>query len=240
MMKPGNALTIYFGDLRHDGVTEDLTTDPGWVGSQNRARIAHVPVGAHDFGFSPRTNFAGGKPGELGGDLWRSGKYAYYADRVGPLTLDDRLEASGKVLLKVGAPDSDVFLGWFNGANKEEPPVASGNFLGVHIGGPTRIGHYFQPVLTTAKGTHGHADKGPVLTPGKVFEWSLVYDPSANGGDGEMRVRLGEEAVTLALRKGWKAEGAHFDRFGLLNSNIGGQLVRIYLDDLTYTAAPAK
>jgi hypothetical protein len=236
MMKPGNAMTIYFADLRHDGVTEDLTKDPGWIGSHNRAKIPHVPVGAHDFGFSEKTNFAGGKAGEMGGDLWRSGKYAYYADRVGPLTLDDRLEASGRVVLKVGAPDSDVYLGWFSSADKEKPPATSGNFLGVHVGGPTRIGHYFQPSFATAAGSRGQPKTGPVLTPGKVFEWSLVYDPSANGGSGEMRVTLGKESVALALTKGQRAEGARFDRFGLFNSNIGGQLVRIYLDDLKYTA----
>src|SRR5439155_330583 len=82
--------------------------------------------------------FAGGTAGEVGGDLWRSGKYAYYADKVGPLTLDDRLEASGKVVLKVGAPDSDMFLGWFNSAGKEKSPTEAGHVLGVHVGGPTR------------------------------------------------------------------------------------------------------
>jgi hypothetical protein len=37
------------------------------------------------------------------------------------------------------------------------------------------------------------------------------------------------------LKKGLKAEGASFDRFGLFTPAIGGQIVRIYLDDLTYT-----
>jgi hypothetical protein len=79
-------------------------------------------------------------------------------------------------------------------------------------------------------------ESGPVLTPGEVFDWSLVYDPAANGGQGELRVTLGQETATLALKKGVKAEGVHFDRFGLFNSIVGGQLVRIYLDDLKYTA----
>ena len=241
MMKPGNALTIYFGDLRHDGVTEDLTKDPSWVGSNNRARIENVPVGAHNFGFSAETNFAGGKPGEVGGDLWRGGEYSYYADRVGPLTLDDRLEAGGKVVLRVGAPDSDVFLGWFNSANKDQPPTKAGHFLGVHVGGPTRVGHYFQPSLATARGTRAQAKAGPVLTPGKVYDWSLVYDPDAEGGNGAVTVTLGEESVTLALEKGLKAQGARFDRFGLFTPAVGGQMVRIFLDDLKYTAArPAR
>jgi hypothetical protein len=237
LTKPGNAMTIYLGDVVHDGKADDFNRDPGWVGQNDRATIETPPVGAHDFGFSPKTSFAGGKPGELGGDLWRSGKYAYYADRIDPLTLDDRLEASGKVVLKVGAPDSDVYLGWFQSADKDTPPVQSGNFLGVHVGGPTRVGHYFIPRLATAKGTPAKVENGPVLVPGKVVDWSLVYEPAENAGQGELRVTLGEETVTLSLKKGVKAEGARFDRYGLFNSNIGGQLVRIYLDDLKYTAA---
>src|SRR5262249_54099471 len=102
---------------------------------------------------------------------------------------------------------------------------------------PTRVGHYFHPAFATARGTHGHADKGPVLVPGKVYEWSLVYDPAAHDGKGEIRVILDKESVALALRAGYKAQGATFDRFGLFTSDIGGQLVRIFLDDLKYTAA---
>ena len=158
------------------------------------------------------------------------------ADKVGPLTLDDRLEASGKVVLKVGAPDSDMFLGWFNSADKDKPPIEAGHFLGVHVGGPTRVGHYFHPSLTTAKGSRSQAAAGPVLTPGKVYDWSLVYDPAAEGGNGAITITLDKETVTLPLKKGIKTQGASFDRFGLFTSNIGGQIVRIYLDDLKYTA----
>ncbi len=235
-MKPGHALTIYFGDLRRDGVSVDLRQDPGWVGSNNRATVAHVPVGAHDFGFRA-TNFAGGSPGELGGDLWRGGRYAYYADRVGPLTLDDPLRARGKVVLQVGAPDSDMYIGWFNSAEKRKSPAVSGNFLGIHVGGPTRVGHYFRPAFATARGTRGGLKTGPLLTPGKVYPWSLEYLPGANGGQGEIRVTLGGETATLALRRGLREEGATFDRFGLFTATAGGQRVRLFFDDLDSTAA---
>jgi hypothetical protein len=237
MMKPGGAMTIHFGDLMYDGKKVDLARDPGWVGSNNRAQYEDVQVGAHNFGFSPATSFAGGVPGEVGGGLWRSGKYGYYADKVGMLTLEHRLQASGKVVLKVGAPDSDVYIGWFSSAGKDRPPAESADFLGVHVGGPTRVGHYFHPALATTKGTRGLAKTGPVLVPGKVCDWSLVYDPTAEEGRGAIRVTLGKESVTLVLKKGQKAEGGRFDRFGLFNSTAGGQLVRIYLDDLKYTAA---
>ena len=237
MMKPGGAMTIYFGDLKYLGRGQDFSQDPKWDASGNRAKYQAKDVGgAHDFGFS-NTNHAGGKAGEVGGTFWRSGKYAYYADKIGPLSLDDRLEASGKVILKSGAPDSDMFLGWFNSANKDAPPVQAGHFLGVHVGGPTRVGHYFHPALATAKGTKSRAAVGPVLTPGKVHEWSLVYDPAAEGGNGAITITLDKESVTHPLKKGIRAQGASFDRFGLFTSTIGGQIVRIYLDDLKYTAA---
>lgn len=74
------------------------------------------------------------------------------------------------------------------------------NFVGVHVSGPTRIGHYFIPAFATASGAKGKVDQGPVLTPGKPFEWSLFYDPAANGGNGEMGVTFGTETVTLALK----------------------------------------
>lgn len=236
--KAGGPMTIYFADLRYDGKTPDLSREPGWEGSGNRAAFQdHEQVGAHDYGFSPATGFAGGKPGEVGGLLWRGGAYSYYADRVGPLTLDDRLEASGRVVLKSGAPDSDVYLGWFNSANRAEPPSQAGHFLGIHVGGPTRVGHYFQPSLTTAAGTHPQAKSGPVLVPGTVYDWSLVYDPTVEGGNGAVTVTLGSESVTLTLRNGIQAQGARFDRFGLFTPAVGGQAVRFYLDDLKYTSA---
>jgi hypothetical protein len=237
MMKAGKALNIYFAVLQHDGKTEDLTKEPGWEGSGNRTTYPdREQGGAHDYGYSATTNFAGDKAGEVGGTFWRGGKYSYFADRVGPLTLDDRLEARGKVILQTGAPDSDVFLGWFNSANKDEPPTQAGHFLGVHIGGPTRVGHYIQPSFTTAKGTRSQAKSGPVLIPGKVYDWSLVYDPAADGGNGAVTVRLGKESVTLPLKNGIRAQGGSFDRFGLFTPAIGGQVVRMYLDDLNYTA----
>jgi hypothetical protein len=241
MMKAGGTMSAYFGDLTIDGKAEDFAADPKWAESGNRATyLDRDQPGTHDFGFSD-TGFAGGKPGELGGGFWRSGKFAYYADRVGPLSLDDRLEARGRVVLKVGAPDSDMFFGWFDGKAKEKSPAEAGHFLGVHVGGPTRVGHYFHPMLMTGKGTKAMADGGPVLAPNKVYDFTIVYDPAAEGGRGSVRVTLGTESVTLVLRPGVKAQGAVLDRFGVLTSNIGGQLVRVYFDDLTYTAArPAR
>ena len=238
MMKAGGTATMFFDDLQFNGQSQDFSHDPQWVGTGNRVTFEdREQVGAHDFGYSAATRHAGGKAGEVGGGLWRSGNFGYYADRVGPLNLQQRMEARGKVRLVTAGPDSDMYLGWFNSASKDKNAGDETNFVGIHVGGPTRIGHYFIPVCGTAKGTRAKVDRGPVLTPGMLFEWSLVYEPTASNGNGEMRVTLGKESVTLTLKKGQKAEDATLDRFGLFTSTAGGQMVKIYLDDLSYTAS---
>ena len=184
--------------------------------------------------------------------LWRSGLYAYYADRVQPLSLDNRLEASGKVVLEAGPPDSGMYFGWFHSREKTLAPTQAGNFLGVKIGGPTRVGHYFTPAYATTqaslpdRGGLEHAPNvsverktGPVLVPQKPLEWKLVYDPADNDGKGTIHVTLGDESVTLPLKDGDRRTGATFDRFGLISGHRGGNALRIDFDDLAYTAAPA-
>lgn len=242
MGRPGQALSVYFDDLQYDGKAEDFSKDPGWEGSGNHDTYQPQDIGgAHRFGFSPQTSLAGGTPGEVGGVVWRTEKdWGYYADRVGPLTLDDRLEASGKVMLAVGAPDSAVFLGWFGSDAKDQPPNRSGNLVGVMIEGPTRVGHYFRPAYATGKGTRGVPEKGPVLVPGRPYPWSLVYDPAANDGGGAIRVTLAGESVALNLKAGHKSQRARLDRFGLFSSYPGGSLVKVYFDDLSYTTRRPK
>src|SRR5439155_3703195 len=144
-----------------------------WVGSGNQNSFAdRERSGAHDFGFTEKSNFAqGAAAGEMGGTVWRSGRYGYYADRVGPLTLDDRLEAGGKVVMKIGAPDSGMYLGFFNSADKTKSPAESGNFLGIKIGGPTHVGHYFAPSYLTATGAKIDRATGPLLVPERVYQW---------------------------------------------------------------------
>jgi hypothetical protein len=240
--KPGGTMTIHFDDLTLDGRRQDFSADPMWVSSGSRSTYAEpTAVGAHNFGFSPDTTHAGGaRAGELGGDVWRGGDYAYYGDRVAPLTLNDRLEARGKVVLESGAPDSDMFIGWFAGDSRTDSPVSKGNFIGIHVGGPTRVGHYFHPWATNANGKRARSTDGPVLRHGTAYDWTFLYDPAGANGNGAITVTLGGETVTLQLKDGFKSQGGRFDHFGLLNSPAGGQLVRIYLDDITYTARAAK
>jgi hypothetical protein len=248
LLVDGGSAEFYFDDVRYNDATEDFSEDPAWDGVRNRGSFAESePHGIQNFGFS-NSAFAGGTSGEIGGVFWRDPKGGYYADRVGPLSLDDRLEASGKVNLVVGATDADMFFGWFdshdNGADQgqvEGRPLRS--VLGVHIGGPTRVGHCFLPQVATKHGTVAVAQAtktnpkaGPVMVQNKATDWRLVYDPQANHGQGSIRLSLGSESVALDLTPAIKAEGASFDRFGMLVIPVGGHHVKVYLDDLKYTA----
>jgi hypothetical protein len=239
-LKPGGSVKIYFDDLQYCGKAEDFSRDPHWDSSQNRLTYQATDVaGAHDFGFS-NTSFAGGQPGEIGGTFWRTeGNWGYYADKVGPLTLRDRLEARGKVQMTAAGPDADMCVGWFAGKDNPQPPDKAGNFLGIHVGGPTRRGHPFVPAFCFSANLRGISKDGPSLRPGKTYDWSLLYDPNANHGDGAITAVLGSESVTFDLKKGQKqlAQDAKFDHFGMFSTSPGGQMVKIYLDDVRYTAA---
>ena len=241
-LKPGNSMTIYFADLNCCGRATDLSRDPRWDSLRNRATYMSGDVaGAQNFGFS-NTSFACGRNGEIGGTFWRSeSNWGYYADKVGPLTFHDRLEAQGKVALVTAGPDADMCIGWF-GAQSDKSPDKSGDFVGIHVGGPTRMGHPVMPAFSAASGIHGVSKAGPSLLPGKSYDWKLVYDPDANRGNGAITATLGTESTTLNLKKGWKAqaEQSQLDRFGMFSIGPGGQMVKIYLDDLRYTVAAPR
>jgi hypothetical protein len=237
-MKPGGGMQIHFSNLTVGQQSIDLSSDPRWDSSGNRTNYENSDLGGtQNFGFSPGTSYAGGSPGEIGGKFWRGRNFGYYADTVGPLSLTNRLRAKGRVVLAVGSPDSDMCFGWFNSASRTNGAAERSNFVGIHVGGPTRIGHYFQPMVATAKGSKMAAKPAPILTPGTPFKWSFVYDPKADGGNGGIDATLAGETVHLALKPGQKREGASLDRFGMFPCSAGGSSLNVYLDDLSYSTS---
>src|SRR5262245_13055010 len=74
--------------------SESFDRDPGWEAHNNRIVPKAYPTIVQDFGYS-KTNVAGKAAGELGGQVWRASEPAYYADKIGPLTLDQKLSATG-------------------------------------------------------------------------------------------------------------------------------------------------
>src|SRR5205814_1074342 len=141
---------------------------------------------------------AGGKPGEIGGILWNAtSQPSFYADHVGPFTLNDKLEASGTVCLRVGAPDSGALIGFFDSESMKTGKIA--NVVAVQINGPSRIGHWLRPLVANNDGKKFEARQGPVLVPDeKPHQWSMVYQP-AKEGRGTLTVTLDGKSVEVQL-----------------------------------------
>ena len=233
--KAGGFMRVFLDDLVIGDQKMDFASDPKWESIGSHASFEdHDLVSDHNFGYS-ETNFAGGEKGEIGGTIWRSERLpAWYADSVGPLDLSKPLHASGKITLKIGAPDSGVLLGWFNSNGKDAESKEPNNFLGAHIEGPTRVGHYFAPLFCATDGTRRRMETAAVLLPdAKSHQFSIDYDPEKS----ELRTTLDGQSTTLAIRPQDKKSGAAFDRFGLRSVRVGGQQVKVYLDDLSYTTA---
>jgi hypothetical protein len=51
----------------------------------------------------------------------------------------------------------------------------------------------------------------------KVHQWSLRYDPTGHDGSGSITVSMDDQTAICHLDPGHKADGATFNRFGLLN-----------------------
>src|SRR5262249_37713914 len=212
---------------------EDFSKDPGWEGFQNRRTYTTTNVRPRfDFGYSP-TNHAGGKrAGELGGLVFRGDcrypeKMASYADRLGELTLEKPLRASGKVCLRRGVTDSTVLFGFFHSEDSMASNPSQDNglpkcFLGVSTDGPSREGFWFSPTYRVKGNGGGYARKDPprIYPDGATHDWSLEYSPTAAGGKGEITLTLDKQTVKLPLAEGHKATGARFNRFGLITTWI--------------------
>ncbi|MFO1020813.1 MAG: hypothetical protein U0903_08975 [Planctomycetales bacterium] len=245
----GAPLELYVDDLVLNGELISFDQDPKWEGKNNRREHDERIVRPfHDFGFN-LTNHLGGTGGELGGVIFRDEKPAYYGTDVGRLTLNDRLKASGRILLEGAAADSGVSLGWFQSEAKRNQNVPeyerrSTDRLGIMIEGPSRVGHYFRADYSTSEGggildgpdVAGTGELAILRTDGKVHTWKIDYDPEGAGGRGEIEVVFDGASRKFALRPGDRARGATFDRFGMFNLQAGGHHVQVWIDELQFTS----
>jgi hypothetical protein len=240
---------IFVDDLVINGEKESFDSDPRWEGKGNRTTFATRSVRPwFDFGYSA-THFAGGaRPGEIGGLTFRGDcrypeRVAYYADRVGPLTLDKPIRASGKVALRRGVSDSTTLFGFFNVAtamrsNSSQNQGMPEGVLGFHVEGPSSEGFCFYPVARLP-GRDGAASPDlrtvRILPDGAAHDWTMEYDPAGANGRGRITLALDGRRIHLDLNEGDKASGARFDRFGFVTPWIDGNGQVVYFDDLTYS-----
>ncbi len=228
------------------GATEsfDFSTDPGWEGYNNKLSSTDCKVlGRNDFGWS-NSNAAGGSAGEIGGTLWVSGKKASYGDRVGPLSLDDRLYVSGRIVLNSANTDSDIpWIGWYNSTTDTMDENGGKNFIGARVGGSAGSGYRLSPTDWNKDGVGGIYNTfrlAPMLTPKKEAKnfW-ICYEPNADSdGNGRLTVGVNTSQTKYKVTAAQKAAGASFDRFGFLNTVADSRSTTLFVDDLRYTVSP--
>jgi hypothetical protein len=181
--------------------SESFDNDPGWEAHNNRIVPKIFPTVTQDFGYSI-SNIAGKSPGELGGNLTRAAEPAFYADRIGPMSLDDRLSASGTFALTKTTPGSGMFFGFF----RAEQPGASGRPIG-SLGldmdcehGGARLAVRLITAQNQSCGTFvtpylpGKYRPTPLRNDGTRYTWKLDYDPRGADGNGRFTFTLHGDA----------------------------------------------
>ena len=218
---------------------QDFSVDPNWEGRGNRTAEEHARTVVQDFGYS-YTNYAGGETlGEIGGRISRSLTPATYATVIPTKTLNDRFTASGKFAVTEADGSSGMLIGWFNtGSRGWRTPNSlvfrldgNGGKYWVFFeygtqnyrtgGGATFEGERYQTTKTP-----------PEPADGTVHTWSLTYNPDGADGNGAITFVMDGVTYTAALAPGHKADGATFNRFGLVNVQLAGKGMNVYLDDL--------
>src|SRR5690242_16939363 len=94
--------------------SEHFDKDPGWEAHNNRIAPKNPRRIKQNFGYSA-TNFAGEKPGEIGGRVERGSVGMSFVEKIAPLTLNDLISASGTFALKsIDGGNGGFLFGFLN------------------------------------------------------------------------------------------------------------------------------
>jgi hypothetical protein len=223
--------------------TEHFDRDPLWHGHNNRAASPPPRAVRQDFGYS-RTSHCGGAPGEIGGFITPASEPAFYAKKIAPVTFGETFSAAGKLFCE--GREFHLLVGFFNAATVNE--WRTPNTVALRLYGRGNVFYAYVEYCTGRWRAGGDSPKGFLDTPepgtgrvrmkgfatGAVHRWSLRYDPNGNNGGGSVTATLDGETAVCHLHPGHKADGATFNRFGLLNvvksPDTGGE---VWFDDIT-------
>lgn len=231
----GDGMEVWFSEIVLDGERIDLSRDPDWEAHGAKAEFSDKIV-------RPFNNTEW-RAGEFGGVFWRDDPPAFCATAIRRVSLEDELFASGQIRLTAAATDSGVYFGWFNAASKtnrgpRDQNITQTNSLAIAIEGPSRVGQYFRAATWNSKGIGVLQSTGPLIpADSKPRRWSLRYSPQ---GRGRVTVTLDEQSTSLELPEGMREQGAIFDHFGFFNFQPDGHYVRVFVDDLEFSASASK
>jgi len=224
--------------------SEDFDRDPRWDGHNNRASTPEPRTIRQDFGYSS-TAHAGGGRGEMGGFITPAAEPAYYAREIPARSFDDVLSASGSVVC--AGRQFHALIGFFNASTLNE--WRTPNTIALRLQGRGEV--FFAYVeYTTSRwraggdnpggfsqvrdGATGRTQLKGFPIGNVVHHWTLRYDPAGNNGGGSIVVTLDNETAVCNLDEGHRADGATFNRFGLINvmkqADTGGE---VWFDDIS-------
>jgi hypothetical protein len=241
-------VAMFLGCFAAFGFSEErrqrFDRDPGWEGHNNRS-TATPPVSVkQDFGYSD-TAHAGGKRGEMGGFITPAAEPAYYAKKIEAKSFDDTLSASGT--LACTGRSFHALIGFFNAGTLNE--WRTPNTIALRISGRGDVFYAWVEYATQRWRAGGDSpqsfptERDPKTgrqrlkgfpAQGAVHRWSLHYDPKGNNGRGVVTATIDGLKAVCNLAEGHKADGATFNRFGLLtlmkSAHTGGE---VWMDDVT-------
>jgi hypothetical protein len=225
--------------------TEHFDQDAKWDAHNNRAKTPEPRNIRQDFGYSFTAHCGGARPGELGGFVQPAAAPAYYAKEVPIRTLRDPLSASGKLVCGKGG--FHVLIGFFNTNTLNE--WRTPNSIAIRLLGRGEFFYAYVEYCTSRWRAGGDSPGGFATVRDEpsgrlrlkgfasgtnTHRWSLRYRPEGNGGAGSIMVGLDDETSICHLDPGHRADGATFNRFGLINVlkqyDGGGE---VWLDDVT-------
>jgi hypothetical protein len=219
---------------------DDFTTNPNWQTFSTRRPPDPWPRVKQDFGWHSGPFPGATTPGQIGGLISRSTVHASYARAIPEKNLTQPSRASGKFRIAKNFGNSGILFGWFNETSRGWRTPNSlvfrldGNGPGfwVFFEYGTRHG------LTAGKGCfegdrYQTTSTKPFPTDGAIHTWQLEYDPGAANDRGLVTLALDGQIWTLPLEPGHKADGASFNRFGILNMQLSGDAAEAWFADLT-------
>jgi hypothetical protein len=209
-----------------------------------------------DFGYSATNHARGKSAGEIGGDVVRSSRLAYYLKPLGrELSLDDPLHSTGQFVVKKTGGTSTIYFGWFN-SKKVGIGTYPTDTLHIRFNGEARGVDMIVNYITsknegdggrvTGFGPGGQKKRDFNLIPlDTVYTYDFRYDPAANNDNGRITFTLGGDGpytvkdYVIDLNPKFRKTGARFDSFGIVNAKAepGGTLA-IFFDDMTLGDQP--